>query len=111
MKKIKAFVPASRAADLLEALRWPKRGGVGILNLTVFPVQAIRRGPASDAQYLIELATEVAPTVKVEILCEAAEVSRISELIKKEVGEGAGERGWVLVTPVLSAGPIGEDVL
>lgn len=109
MKEIKAFVPASRAADVLETLKQAEEAGVGILHLAAFPVQALRHGSVSGAHYSVELAEEVAPAVKVEVLCPAGEVSRISELIAKEAGAGAGARGWIIVTPTLSAEPSGGE--
>lgn len=108
MKEIKAFVPSSRAADVLEALKEAEDKGAGILNLAAFSVQAISRGRVSGEHYSVELAEQVTPMVKVEILCEVAEASRISEIIKKEVGSGVRERGWIVVTQVLMAEPIGD---
>jgi nitrogen regulatory protein PII len=107
MREIKAFIPASRAADMLEALKEAKDGGVGILNLAAFPVQAMFHGRVSRAHYSVELAEEVTPTVKVEMLCEAGEVLRISELIKREVGAGVRGCGWIIVTQTLAVEPIG----
>lgn len=110
MREIKAFIPASRAADMLEALKEAEDGGVGILKLAAFPVQAMSHGRVSGARYSVELAEEVTPTVKVEMLCEAGEVLRISELIKREVGVSVRGRGWIIVTRTLMAEPIGGEL-
>ena len=110
MNEIKAFVPTSRAADVLEALKEAEDNGVRIINLAAFSVQAISHGRVSGEHYSIELAEEVTPMVKVEVLCEAAEVLRISELIKKEVGSGVRGRGWIIVTQTLMAEPIGGEL-
>jgi hypothetical protein len=108
MKEVKAFVPASRAADVLEALKQMEEQGAGILNLAAFPVQMLPHGSASGARYSVELAEGVASMVKVEALCEAGEVLRLSELIKREVGAGVGERGWIIVTGTSRVEPLGE---
>lgn len=110
MREIKAFIPASRAADVLEALKEAEERGVGILNLAVFPVEALphERPGAAEAHYSMELGGAVIHEVKVEVLCREADVPTLMSVIRTATGTGARTAGWLMVTGVEAAEPLGR---
>jgi nitrogen regulatory protein P-II 1 len=105
MKEIKAFIPASRAADVLEALKEAEEAGAGVLNLAAFVVESLphKRPRSGEAHYSMELGGTVVREIKVEILCQDEEVGKLTRLIKTATGKGSRIDGWLIVTSVESA--------
>jgi nitrogen regulatory protein P-II 1 len=111
MKEIKAFIPASRAADVLEALKEAEEAGAGVFNLAAFSVDALphTRPGAPDAHYSVELGGAVVREIKIEILCRNEDAPQLIRLIKTAVGKSCRFAGWIIVTAVEAAEPVGES--
>jgi nitrogen regulatory protein PII len=105
MKEIKAFIPASRAADVLEALKEAEEAGAGVLNLAAFVVESLphKRPGSSEAHYSMELGGTVVREIKIEVLCRNEEAGKLTRLIKSATGKGSHADGWLIVTSVESA--------
>jgi nitrogen regulatory protein P-II 1 len=105
MKEIKAFIPASRAADILEALKEAEEGGAGVLNLAAFVVESLphKRPGSGEAHYSMELGGTVVREIKIEVLCQDQEVDKLTRLIKTTAGKSNRTEGWLIVTSVESA--------
>jgi nitrogen regulatory protein PII len=110
MKEIKAFIPASRAADVLEAIKEAEEAGVGVLNLATFGVDALphARPCAPEAHYSMELGGAVVREYKVEVLCHDEDVPHLTQLIRSAAGGGSRVGGWIIVTTVDAAEPAGQ---
>ena len=105
MKEIKAFIPASRASDVLEALKEAEEAGAGVLNLAAFVVESLphKRPGSGEAHYSMELGGTVVREIKVEVLCNDEEVDKLTRLIKSTTGKGSRVDGWLIVTSGESA--------
>lgn len=109
MKEIKAFIPASRAADVLEALKEAEEAGAGVFNLAAFSVDALphKRPGAADAHYSMELGGCVVREYKVEVLCRDEDVPHLTRLIRLATGKATRCGGWIIVTNVEAVEAVG----
>ena len=104
MKEIKAYVHRNRIADVVRAL-----DQAGYRNLTVIDVKGMLRAlDSTEQEYSIEVGEKVISEVKLELVCE--DENRTAEAIRiiRERGRtGQPDAGWIYVSQVLSAIPIG----
>lgn len=109
MKEIKAFIPASRAADVLEALKEAEEAGSGICNLAAFSIDALphKRPGAADVHYSMELGGCVVREYKIEVLCRDEDVPHLTRLIKTTMGKSCRCGGWIIVTNVEGVEAVG----
>jgi nitrogen regulatory protein P-II 1 len=102
MKLIKAFIHHVRSADVVEALR-----DAGYKNLTLLDVKGTLK-PLNESE--LDLTSEagvVISEVRVSLVCEDAEVDDVTNIIRKEGRIGVNTSGWVYVSPIEQALPIG----
>ncbi|MBZ0070135.1 MAG: P-II family nitrogen regulator [Gammaproteobacteria bacterium] len=104
MKEIKAFIHRNRVADVVRALN-----GAGYRNLSVIDVKGMLKAlDAQEQEYSLELGDKVITEVKLELVCEdenrTAEAVRI---IQEEGRTGQPEAGWIYISEIQAALPIG----
>lgn len=106
MKEIKAFIHAHRVSDVLQAIQEVDSSGMKISNFAVFPVQALLHDTElKEARYSVKT---VINEFKVEILCHEEAIASLVEVIQRVGHTGDHEEGWIIVTDVLSAVPVGK---
>ena len=109
MKEIKAFIHAHRVSDVLQAIKEVDNSGVQISNFAVFPVQALLHDTElKEARYSVNFGETVINEFKIEILCHEEAVASLLEVIQRVGHTGDHEEGWIIVTDVLSAVPVGK---
>ena len=108
MREIKAFIHAHRVSDVLQAIKAVDPTGMQISNFAVFPVQALLHHAAmKEARYSVNFGETVINEFKIEILCHETAIAKIIEVIQRVGHTGHHEEGWIIVTNVLSAIPVG----
>jgi nitrogen regulatory protein P-II 1 len=112
MKLLTAIVKPFKLEDVKEALK-----GVGVHGMTVTEVQGFGRQAGHTEVYRgAEYKIDFVPKVRVEILCDEAEVERIGEAIIEAARTGKIGDGKVWVTDVdsvirIRTGERGDDAL
>ena len=105
MKEIKAFIHRNRAADVIRALK-----GAGYGNLSVVDVKGMLAAlDERERDYSIELGEETITEVKLEVVCE--DENRTAEavrLIQESAKTGQPEAGWIYISEIQAALPIGD---
>tara|TARA_R110001599_G_C12276670_1_gene662592 strand:- start:11682 stop:12002 length:321 start_codon:yes stop_codon:yes gene_type:complete len=103
MKQIKAFVHHIRSAAVVDALR-----DAGVTNITLLDVKGtLKTLSESEQAYSTEVGVVIISEVRVSLVCDDADVARIADIIRSAGRIGAGVSGWVYVSPVEQALPIG----
>lgn len=105
MKEIKAFIHRNRAADVIRALK-----GAGFSNLSVVDVKGMLAAlDERERDYSIELGEETITMVKLELVCEDERVDAAVLLIRENGRTGQPEAGWIYISEIQAALPIGGD--
>ncbi len=103
MKQIKAFVHRNRVSDLIHAL-----GAAGFQRLSLFDVKGLLRAlSAREQEYSVEFGDQVINEVQMELFCKSEEVAQAVEIFRRVGRTGRTEAGWVYVSSVDQAFPIG----
>jgi len=104
MKQIKAFVHHIRSAAVVDALR-----DAGFTNLTLLDVKGTLK-PLSEAEqtYSSEVGVVIISEVRISLVCEDTEVDLATDTIRQAGRIGPNVSGWVYVSPVEQALPIGD---
>ncbi|MEW6520449.1 MAG: P-II family nitrogen regulator [Thermodesulfobacteriota bacterium] len=98
MKKIEAIIKPFKLDDLKVALH-----EVGVHGMTVTEVKGFGRQKGHKEIYRgAEYVVDFIPKVKIEIVCEAERVEKITETIMKTVKTGKIGDGKIFVMPVES---------
>lgn len=104
MKQIKAFVHRNRVSDLIHALE-----AAGFQRLSLFDVKGLLRAlSAREQEYSVAFGDQVISEVQMELFCEDAEVDRAVEIFRRVGRTGRQHAGWIYVSVVDAAWPIGE---
>lgn len=110
MKEIKAYVHASRIADVIAGLKdSPVWGNPDHdeHNMAVYIVKGSLR-PLDDAErhYSLELGEEIINEYKVELHCHDEDVPALIDVIRRAARTGSTVAGWIYVVDIVSAEPI-----
>lgn len=105
MKLIKAFIHQVRTAAVVDAL-----ADAGFRNITLQDVKGMLK-PLSESEhdYSTSAASLVIAEVRLSLVCEDAEVDTVTTLIRHVGAIGPYISGYVYVSPVEQALPIGSD--
>lgn len=96
MKQLKVFLHPHRAADVLQAL-----GEAGFHRVSLFDVKGLLRAlSAREQRYSVELGEPIINELRMELLCEDADVARAVELIRRVGWTGQAEAGWIFVSAI-----------
>lgn len=83
-------------------------GAPGCRNLAVVPVKILLKAmDAKEQHYSIELAEVVINESKLELVCEDHQVDELVGIIGRTARTGQAEAGWIYVTDIVRAVPIG----
>ncbi|MEO7623194.1 MAG: P-II family nitrogen regulator [Gallionella sp.] len=103
MKLIKAFIHHIRTAEVVQAL-----ADAGYRNLTLQDVKGMLK-PLNEAEqdYSRDVGELVISEVQLSLVCEDGEVEAVTAIIRTIARIGPHISGWVYVSPVEQALPIG----
>jgi nitrogen regulatory protein P-II 1 len=105
MKQIKAFIHHVRSAAVVDALR-----DAGYKNITLLDVKGAIKPLNESEQDYSSAAGVVVSEMRVSLVCEDADVDKVTALIRKTGHIGSNISGWVFVSPIDQALPIdGSD--
>jgi nitrogen regulatory protein P-II 1 len=103
MKQINAFVHHIRSAAVVDALR-----DAGVTNITLLDVKGtLKPLSESEQEYSVKAGLVVISEVRISLVCEDADVTHVTDIIRQAGPIGSGISGWVYVSPVEQALPIG----
>jgi nitrogen regulatory protein P-II 1 len=103
MKVIKAFIHQHRAADVIQGL---KAAGGRNLFITTGKGMLVAMD-AGEQHYSMNLADTVIEECKLELLCEDEQVDALVAIVREKARTGKPDAGWVYVTDVIQAIPVG----
>jgi len=108
MKEIKAFVHRNRIADVVRAL-----AHAGFRDLSVIDVKGMLKAlDAREEEYSIELGEKVITEVKLELVChDEQRTAEAVNLIRDHARTGQPEAGWIYISEITAAVPIGDAVV
>lgn len=106
MKLIKAFIHHVRTPDVVQAL-----ADAGYRNLTVQDVKGMLKPlDESERNYFRDGAGLVISEARLSLVCEDSEVDAVTSIVRTVAAIGPHISGWVYVSPVDQALPIGGGV-
>ncbi|HKS56564.1 MAG TPA: P-II family nitrogen regulator [Steroidobacteraceae bacterium] len=105
MKLVKAFVHHVRAPEVVQAL-----ADAGYRNITLQNVMGMLK-PITDSEqtFSSEAGGLVISEVRLSLVCEDADVNAVTAIIRWAARVGTQISGWVYVSPVEQALPIGGE--
>lgn len=104
MREVKAFIHRNRVGDVVRALT---RAGFSHLSLVDVKVM-LGALDAKEQEYSIEIGEKVITEVKLEVVCETeARAAEAIHMIRSLAETGQQDAGWIYVTDVRAALPIG----
>jgi nitrogen regulatory protein PII len=112
MKEIKAYVRASMANHVIEALTQADP-----LDFSILTVRGLSQGLSRDSyQFSVQLGEIFQDVVKIELVCRDENAARLAEIIQKAASTGRKGDGIVFIGPIdegirISSGERGEQVL
>ena len=105
MKEIKAFIHGNRIADVVRALK-----DAGFKNLSVIDVKGMLKAlDTREQNYSVEVGEKVITEAKLELACEDDRVDEAVRLIRENGRTGQALAGWVYVSDIIQAMPIGDE--
>jgi nitrogen regulatory protein P-II 1 len=104
MKKITAFLHHVRVTSVVDALN-----DAGYRNLSLQDVKGTLRPVNESEEAYSSEARLVISEVKLALVCEDSEVDDIANIIRSTGKIGSGISGWVYVSPIEQALPIGAN--
>ena len=105
MKEIKAFIHRNRIADVIRVLK-----DAGFKSLSVIDVKGMLKAlDTREQNYSIEVGEKVITEVKLELVCDDERVDEAVNLIREHACTGQALAGWVYVSEIITALPIGYD--
>lgn len=103
MKEIKAYLHRHRVADVVHALE-----NAGFRNLCIIDVKGLLRAvDASEQDYSLELGGPTITEARLEMMCEDRHLGLAIRLIEEHGRTGQPEAGWIFVSEISDAFPIG----
>jgi len=96
MKEIKAIIHCNRIADVVHALK-----GAGFGNLCIADVKGMLKALDNKEQdYSVELGEAVISEIRLELVCEDAQVDEATQLIQQHARTGQADAGWIYVIDI-----------
>ena len=102
MKQIKAFIHHVRSSTVVEALR-----DAGYKNITLLDVKGTLKPLSESEQDYSTDAGVVISEIRISLVCENVQVDEVTGIIRKAGRIGPNISGWVYVSPIELALPIG----
>ncbi len=105
MREIKAFIHRNRIADVVRVLK-----DAGFQNLSVIDVKGMLKAlDTREQNYSVEVGEKVIVEIKLELVCENERVDEAVNLIREHARTGQALAGWVYISEIMTALPIGQD--
>ncbi len=105
MREIKAFIHRNRIADVVRILK-----DAGFQNLSVIDVKGMLKAlDTREQNYSVEVGEKVIVEIKLELVCENEQVDEAVNLIREHARTGQALAGWVYISEIMTALPIGQD--
>lgn len=106
MKEIKAYIHRNRIADVVRQLEQS-----GYRYLSIIDVKGMLKAlDSKEQEYSIEVGDKVITEVKLELVCEDANrTAEAVRIIREHARTGHPEAGWIYISQIQSALPIGES--
>ena len=102
MKEIKAFVHRNRIGDVVHALK-----AAGFEAISIVDVKGMLRAlDAQEQEYSIEIGEKIITEVKLEMVCETAQVAEAIEIIRLNAQTGQANGGAMYVSDIEAVYPI-----
>jgi len=96
MKEIKAFIHRNRITDVIHALK-----GADFRNLSIVDVKGMLKALDNKEQnYSVELGSAVITEIKLELVCDDAQVDEATRLIQQHARTGQADAGWIYVIDI-----------
>lgn len=102
MKQIEAFIHHVRSATVVEALC-----DAGYKNITLLDVKGTLKPLSESEQNYSTDAGVVISEVRISLVCEDSQVGEVTAIIRKAGRIGPNISGWVYVSHIEQALPIG----
>ena len=102
MKQIKAFIHHVRSAAVVEALR-----DAGYKNITLLDVKGSLKPLSESEQDYSTDAGVIISEVRISLVCEDSQADKVTGIIRKAGKIGPDISGWVYISPIDQALPIG----
>lgn len=102
MKLVTAFIHHVRSADVVEALR-----DCGFKNVSLFDIKGTLKPLGEGELAYSSDAGVVISEVQLSLVCEDNRVDEVTRIIRKTAMIGNSISGWVYVSPIEQALPIG----
>lgn len=105
MTEIKAYIHRNRIAAVVGALE-----DGGYRNLSIIDVKGMLKAlDSKEQEYSIEVGEKVITEVKLELVCEdESQTAEAVRIIREHARTGSPEAGWIYLSEIRSALPIGE---
>jgi len=105
MKEIKAFIHRNRVADVVRVLK-----EAGFENLSVIDVKGMLKAlDTREQNYSVEVGEKVITEIKLELVCDDERLDEAVRLIRENARTGQTLAGWVYVSEITAAMPIGNE--
>lgn len=102
MKLITAFLHHVRVSDVVDALN-----DAGYRNIVLYDVKGtLKPLDACEVTYSVEARLVISET-KLSLVCEDSDIDQLTTIIRKTGRVGTGISGWVYVSPIEQALPVG----
>ncbi len=96
MKEIKAFIHRNRITDVIHALK-----EAGFRHLSIVDVKGTLKALDNKEQnYSVELGSAVITEIKLELVCDDAQVDEATQLIQQHARTGQTDAGWIYVIDI-----------
>jgi nitrogen regulatory protein P-II 1 len=103
VKQISALVHHIRSAAVVDALQ-----DAGVTNITLLDVKGtLKPLSESEQEYSVKAGLVVISEVRISLVCADDDVARITDTIRQAGRIGSTVAGWVYVSPIDLALPIG----
>lgn len=105
MKQVKAYIHHIRTTAVVEALT-----DAGYRNLALIDAKGTLKPLSEDERnYSAEGGGQLIGEARLELVCEDAEVNAVTEIIRTHGRIGTHVSGWIYVSEIDQALPIGGD--
>ena len=105
MKEIKAYIHANRIAAVIAAVEnsglMARDDSTGVRNINVTTVHSLLKPTdIAEKRYSVALGEAVIDEVRLELVCEDAQVDPLVALIERTARTGQRVAGWIVVADV-----------
>lgn len=102
MKRVTALLHTHRIGDIVHALE-----AIGEHRISVVQARGLlRAASARDDDFSVELGGRVTHEIQLDVFCDDARLTVVTELIRRHGHSGHAHSGWLFVSDIAQAMPI-----